>query len=198
MMTQAIPEKLIGIVAAVCHIRQMVLLQKGNDLFPCDCEHRTDQPAIYRGDAAKALQSRTPNHVHQHGFCIIVCGVRSGDLAGKGVQKGVSCIPGCCFKALLSGKNFPGADSQRNIIPVTKLPDKLFICVRFFSTQSMIKMCSTERNTQLFTEQIHSKQQRHRIRAAGNGTGHMISGAQHLIPPNKGQKLIQHASTPGL
>ena len=133
--------------------------------------------------------------MHEHRFGVVVGGVGGGDFPGETAQKRVSGLPGGGLQALLPRLN-PGAPHRKgDVIPGAEIPDEGLVPIGFRPPEMVIEMGGGERHPQFFPEQIHPKQQRHRIRAPGDGADHPVSRLDQPISQGGG-KLIQHVSTP--
>ena len=91
-VAKPVPQKFTGVVGAVCHIAQPVILHIGFHFLPGHVQHRPDQPVSFRCNAAQAPQAAAPEQVHQHRFGVVIRGVGGGDGSIQATQESVSCL----------------------------------------------------------------------------------------------------------
>ena len=194
-MPDAVAQEFVCRVGAVLPVGQVVFLQKGLHLLPGDIQHGADDGPIHRGDAPQSLQPGAPEQVHEHGFGVVIGGVGSGDFSREGAQKRVSCLPGGGLQPLLPGTHLSAPNGEGNAVAGAEIPNEGLVGVGLRPPEMVVKMGGGQVYLQFFPQQVHSKQQRHGIRPAGDGADHRFPRRCQL--PEGGRELIQHASTPG-
>lgn len=72
LMPQAVPEGKQRRIRGILYMGKRVLFQIRRNLRARNAEHRTDDPAALRGNAAQTAQRRASDEVQKNGFQIVV------------------------------------------------------------------------------------------------------------------------------
>ena len=124
--------------------------------------------------------------MEQHRFRIVVRSMGCSDLAVQIFEKCVSGIPCRRFQSFFARFHFPRSNEKGNIVAAAKITDECFITVRFRSPQAVVKVGCGKVDVQFLFEKIQRKQQRYRIRTAGQGADDPVTGLHQLIFAVKG------------
>ncbi len=149
----------------------------------------------------QAACTRSAQNAQQDGFRLVVQGMRGGDLvAGARLQqpfeKLVAQLAGAGFTAdtvlLAVPWDIHTLRMQRQIEAGSQLHHKLLVGIRFRATHPMMHVHHAHHDSQLCPQLQQRPQQRHAVRASGDGDGHAIAGAKERMFADKGFDRREH------
>jgi len=196
-------------------------IEKGDEFGAADSEQRTEDFAGVGGagdeddrmNAAEALSPCAAEELHQYGLSLIVQGVRGEDGVGAAIGDELTEeVVAQVARGLLDGLwlaggarvndavwNAGAADVQRNFEPQAELLDEGHVGVRLVSAQAVMDVDGGESGAEgvawLGVGGVQQKQQRHRVRATGDGGADAVSGA-NVTRMSVGSAVGGGASTP--
>jgi len=177
--------------------------EEGDEFGAADSEQRTEDFAGVGGagdeddwvNAAEALGPCAAEELHQDGLCLVVQGVRGEDGVGAAIGDELTEeVVAQVARGLLDGLwlaggarvndavwNAGAADVQRNFEAQAECLDEREVGVRLVTAQAVVdvdrRQPHAERVAWLRVGGVQQKQQRHRVRASGDGGADAVSGA---------------------
>ena len=191
LQAQAVAEEAGILIALILHVGDAVPGHIGVDLRPAGFQEWADDPSPHRGDAAQALESRSPQKVEEGRLGVVLPVVSGGDagrahVTGGSIQEGVAQLPGRVLdaQALPGGKvrHVPRSAGQGDALLPAPVPDKTLVPARC-GPQAVVEMGGGDLKAPLPGQGGEKVEHRHRVPPAGHGA--QDQAVQH--PPFSGE-----------
>ena len=160
-------------------------------------QQRPHNAAAHRRNAAKPAQTRAAQQMQQHRLGIVVGVVGGGDaVAGQRVKK---CVAQAARRFLYAGGPIcfrrGRAEVQGNTVLFTEFPHKACVPFGLRAAQAMVEMRSLDLDAQRPPQRPEAPQQRHGVRAAGNGADHALPRRKQGVFAAPREQLSSHCAS---
>lgn len=165
--------------------------QESEDLLPVDGEQGPDEPAAaHGGHGGQAQGTGAPDQVHQDQLGVVVALVAQGDLvavvSGGGLlQEGIAQLAPGGFQGEAAvpclGGGIHAAARQGERQPIGESLDAAGVPVGRRTAQAMVQVGHHQSDAPGRSQAIQSRQQGHRVRAAGYRHQHPVSGRHEAV-----------------